>query len=107
MAYRQVEVLHIFLQISDDLLPGHKAIGIVALILGTRQSSLPVWRVEDKGVPAMVAPGIAWLIRLFKDDMVAALLTQVVADRKPCLSPTNNDRLNRFRHIAFLSSAAI
>jgi hypothetical protein len=55
----------------------------------------------------MVAPGIAWLIRLLKDNMVAALPGQVVADRKPRLSSTNNDRLNKFRHIEFLPQAGI
>jgi hypothetical protein len=45
----------------------------------------------------MAPHGIAGLIRLLKDDMLAAFTAQVVADRKPCLFSTNNHRLNKFR----------
>jgi hypothetical protein len=47
----------------------------------------------------MVAPGVAGLTRLFKDDMITALPCQIVAERKSCLASTNNNRLNKFRHI--------
>src|SRR5215475_961808 len=55
----------------------------------------------------MVAPGVAWFIRLLQHDVSTTLPAQVVTDRKPCLSSTNNDRFDKFRHIEFLSYAAI
>jgi hypothetical protein len=55
---------------GDDLLLRHEAARIVLSVLNAGQARLPSRRVEGERIPAVVAPGFARPIRLFKNDVI-------------------------------------
>src|SRR5262249_8785560 len=91
VANRELEAIGVVLKIVDDFAARHEAVGLRALVFGTRQSRLPVWRVERERIPAVIAPSLSRSLRLLKDEMVTPLPGQIVADRKPGLSSAHDD----------------
>ena len=47
----------------------------------------------------MISPSLGRSVRLLEDELVTALPRQIVADRKPGLSPTNDDGVDMCAHV--------
>src|SRR5262245_39063234 len=103
VANRQMEPLNVGLEIGDDVVARHEAVGVRTFVLGARQPRLPVWRIERERIPAVIAPCFWRLARLLHDQMIATLPCQVVAHRKPGLPSTNDDSVDLDVHGILLS----
>lgn len=81
---RDIEELHIVLDITDDVLAHHEALGIVPLVREAGQLTLPVRRYQTEGVPAPVSPITTRAVPL-EHDVVDPRAREVVAHRQPRL----------------------
>src|SRR5690606_508068 len=81
-------------QILVDLILGHEAMGIAALMLLavaiTRQRALPVGRYQTECIPALSTPGVRQAV-LFQQQMIDAVGLQKMAGGQPRLPATDDD----------------
>ena len=82
----------ILLEAGYDFIPRHVPMRLIALILCAGQPEGPVGGQEVKGVPAIIAPCVPRLSSLFKNNMLAATLFQVVTGCQTGLSATDDNR---------------
>ena len=77
------------LQVGDDLVARHEAVGVVAVVGAAGELHRPVRRHQAEAVPAP-APGLADAT-LLEDDVGDARLRKQAADREAGLTPADND----------------
>ena len=85
----RIETRDVLIDVFDDLVLFHETVRIAAGVVKPRQCALPVRRDQAEGVPTLAAPRVADTIFLY-DQMVDALLFQVVAHRKAGLATADN-----------------
>src|SRR4029077_8080811 len=89
-------------EVRHDFLPWHEAVRIILAVTNSRQSRLPSRRVEREGVPTVIAPGFARLVRLFENHVVNGQPFQIVADRKAGLPSADDDGVCASQHDTLL-----
>jgi hypothetical protein len=88
--------------VRHDFLPWLEAVRIILAVTNSRQSRLPSRRVEREGVPTVIAPGFARLVRLFENHVVNGQPFQIVADRKAGLPSADDDGVCASQHDTLL-----
>jgi hypothetical protein len=74
------------------------AIERVFAVTHAGQPRLPARRVEGEGIPAMIAPSLPRMVRLFQNHMVHRPFCQIVAYAKASLSSAHDDGVYYFAH---------
>ena len=52
LVYRRVDRGRVALQVADDLVARHEAVGVVAVVVAAREPDVPIRRDETEAVPA-------------------------------------------------------
>ena len=86
----RAEALRPALEVVDDVVARHVAVGVVAVVGRARQPHRPVRRHEAERLPAR-APALADLAAL-QHDMLHTVPLELVADREPGLACPDHDR---------------
>ena len=73
-----------------------EAVWILPLIMCAGDFDHPVRCHEGERIPTVIAPGVASLLRLFKDDVFSPQLLQIIACGQSCLSTANNNGFDYF-----------
>jgi len=85
------------LEIRDDLVACHEAVGIVARVRIARQATLPVRRDEAERIPALVTPRVPDAVA-FEDDVLDPTVGELAREREPGLARAD-DRDRRIRNV--------
>ena len=85
-------------QMRNNFLLRHEAIGIVFAIAHPGNARLPARRIQGEGIPAIIAPGVARPAGLFQHYVLDRVLHQVVADRKSGLSTAHDNSVLACSH---------
>ena len=93
---RRIEAAHVVVEIGDDLVLDHEAIGIVAPIGMAGQGALPVRRDQAETVPALVSPGVAGRVAI-QQHMIDIGALEMPAQRQSGLAGAD-DRHRDMRH---------
>src|SRR5262249_1662369 len=81
IANGEMEALDVVFEIANHFRARHEAVRIASAVLRAWQAGLPVGCVERERVPAVVAPSLGWLVRLFQHDMLTSLASEIIANR--------------------------
>ncbi len=87
----RAELADVALDVVDDLIFDHKALGVLAVVGVAGQAALVIGRDEGKAVPALAAPRVGDSVFLENDMVVDAALSEAVARRKSCLATADDD----------------
>jgi len=85
------------LEIRDDLVACHEAVGIVARVRIARQATLPVRRDEAERIPALVTLRVPDAVA-FEDDVLDPTVGELAREREPGLARAD-DRDRRIRNV--------
>jgi hypothetical protein len=95
-AHRRLEARRVALEIRDDVVASHEAVGIVAVVVVAGQPDDPVGRHEAEAVPPP-PPRLADPA-LLQHDVRDAGLRELVTDRQPGLTPIDDHHVELFCH---------
>jgi hypothetical protein len=75
----------------------HKTIGIVALVLVSRQFDCPIGELEVERVLPFAAPSFSNSAS-FENYVFSSELTEIIAHRQPSMTAADDNRFNPFVH---------
>ena len=90
--HRRFAAGRVALQVGDDSVAGHEAIGIALIVRMAGQLQGPVRRDQAEAVPP-APPGLTHLA-LFEHDVRNTRLGELAADRESCLTATNDHHVD-------------
>ena len=96
--HRRFEPCRVALEVRHDLIAGHEAVGVAAVVGMAGELDEPVRSDQTEAVPAP-PPALPHPVPL-EHDMVDALVRELMADREPCLAGADNDDLDPIGHPA-------
>ncbi len=74
----------------DHLGHAHETVRVLACVVESRQTTLPIGRQQLQRIPALVAPGVRDLAAL-EHDVLDRTLAEEIARRQPGVASTNDD----------------